>query len=97
MDAPLWRRYALSVLVAGCLLAGMVIFVNGHNTDSNPSTNPATAVRANREAEILVAQDQAPRSARLETGSPAVGALERAIHARLAAQVAGGAIPGPLA
>jgi hypothetical protein len=74
----------------------MVLYVNGHNTNSPTSTNAAAAVQANRDAEILVAQDQAPRTLPLARGqSPAAG-LERAIHVRMARQVRGGSIAGPL-
>ncbi len=97
LNLPLWQRFAVSLSVGAILLVGLVIWVNGHNTDSQPSNNnPAAMVRANREAEILVAQDQAPHTARLRTGIPPLTALEHVIHARLAAQVASGAIAGPL-
>ena len=96
LNLPLWQRFALALLVAAALLSAMVVFVNANNTNSNPSTNPAAAVQANREAEILVAQDQSPRTARLPGGlSPAQG-LERVIHLRMAARVAFGALSGPL-
>jgi hypothetical protein len=74
----------------------MVAFVNSHNTNSPPSTNPADAVQANREAEILVAQDQAPHVARLPRGlAPSVG-VARVVHGHLAGQVASGSISGPV-
>lgn len=74
----------------------MVLFVSAHNSDSNPQTNLAAAAQANRDAEILIAQDQAPRRGVLPRGiTPAVG-LERAIHRRLSAQVRQGGISGPL-
>jgi hypothetical protein len=83
--------------VAVVLLTAMVIWVAAHNTDSGPVTdNPAAAVRANHEAEILVAQDQAPHVARLPAGVTATTALEQVIHARVAGQVRRGAIAGPL-
>jgi len=87
---------ALSLLVAAAVLAAMVVFVNGHNTNSPSSTNEAAAVQANRDAEILVEQDQAPRTARLSAGLTPAAALGRAIEARMARQVAAGAIGGPL-
>ncbi|MGB9185652.1 MAG: hypothetical protein WCB67_16475 [Solirubrobacteraceae bacterium] len=93
---PLWQRFALSLFVAAVLVVAMVLYVNGHNTNSPTSTNPAAAVQANRDAEILIAQDQAPRSAILARGeSPAAG-LERSVHARMAAQVKAGSIDGEL-
>ena len=77
-------------------MVAMVIFVSGHNTNSPTSTNPAAAVAANREAEILVAQDQAPRTVRLAAGMAARAGLERVIHTRMAKLVNAGSLSGPL-
>ena len=93
---PLWSRFVLAAVIAVGLVAGMVLFVDRNNTNTNPSLNEASEVQANREAEVLVAQDQAPRVVRVAAGVAPAAALERAIHARIAAQVAGGAIAGPL-
>lgn len=97
LNLPLWQRYAVALLVAAILLAGMVIWVNGHNTDSGPTNNnPAATLRANHEASVLVAQDQAPHSVRLPAGLAARPALERVLHAHIAVQIRDGAIAGPL-
>jgi hypothetical protein len=97
LNLPLWQRYAVALLVAVILLTGMVIWVNGHNTDSGPTNdNPASTLRANREAEVLVSQDQAPHSVRLPAGLGAQAALERVLHGHIAAAVRDGAIAGPL-
>lgn len=97
LNRPLWQRYAVSLVIATALLTGMVIWVSGHNTDSGPpDTNPAPAVPANREARILVSEDQAPHSAALPSGLASGPALERVLHAHVAAQIRDGAIAGPL-
>jgi uncharacterized iron-regulated membrane protein len=93
---PLWSRFVLAAAVAVGLLVVMVLFVEANNTNTNPSLNEASEVRANREAELLVAQDQAPHVVSLAAGAAPALALERAVHARMAAQVARGAIEGPL-
>ena len=93
---PLWQRFALALLIGVGLLVALILYVSTHNTDSNTSTNIAAAVQANRDAEILVAQDQAPHTAHLRSGMPAATALGNAIHARMAKLVTGGAIDGPL-
>lgn len=92
----LWQRFAISILAAVVLLAAMVAFVTRHNTNSPTSTDDAAQVQANRDAEILIEQDQAPRSARLSRGLTPAAALEQAIHAHLAGEIARGAISGPL-
>lgn len=97
LNLPLWQRFVVSLSVGAILLIGLVVWVSGHNTDSQPSGNdPAATVRANHEAEILVAQDQAPRMAPLRAGIPPAIALEHVVHVWLATQVASGAISGPL-
>ena len=96
LAAPLWVRFVLALVISVALMTAMVIFVSANNTNFNPSTNVATPLRANRDAEILVAQDQAPRRAALPDGVAPVIGLERAIHRRLAAQVSRGEISGPL-
>jgi hypothetical protein len=97
LNLPLWQRYAVSGVIAVALLAGMVIFVAGHNTDSGPTNiNPTATVQANHEAEILVEQDQAPHTVHLPSGRVPVRALESVIHAHVSAQVKEGALSGPL-
>ena len=96
LAAPLWFRFVLALAICAALMTAMVIFVSNNNTNFNPSTNVATAARANRDAEILIAQDQAPRRANLPHGVTPVIGLGRAIHRRLAAQVSRGEISGPL-
>jgi hypothetical protein len=96
LNLPLWARFALTIVITVTLLVAMVIYVNAHNTNSNPSLNEASQVRANREAEILVAQDQAPHTLSLADREKPAAALERAIRAQIASQIAAGAIDGPL-
>jgi hypothetical protein len=93
---PLWARWALSFAVAAALLVGLVVFVDhNNNPNSLASQNPAAVVRANREAETLVAQDQSPRVAAAGGFGPRA-ALERAVHADMAQRVQSGQIDGPL-
>jgi hypothetical protein len=96
LNLPLWARFALALVITLSLLVAMVIYVNANNTNSNPSLNEASEVRANREAEILVAEDQAPHTLRLAAGEKPAIAVEHAIRHRIAAQIAAGAIDGPL-
>ena len=93
---PLWARFALTIVVTLGLLAAMVIYVSNNNTNSNPTLNEASEVRANREAEILVAEDQAPHTLRLAAGQKPATAVQRAIRHRISSQIAAGAIDGPL-
>ena len=77
-------------------MVALVLFVSRHNTNSPPITNLAAEPQANREAEILISQDQAPHLARLRSGAAPAAAVEYAVRAFMANQIARGAISGPL-
>jgi len=93
---PIWQRFLLASVIAVVLLVAMVIYVDHNNTNSNPSLNEAAEVRANREAETLVRQDQAPHTARAAAHLSAAAAIGQAIRGWMQAQVSAGAIDGPL-
>jgi anti-sigma-K factor RskA len=95
-NLPLWLRTTFSLGIAAVLLTALVLYVSHHNTNSPPITNLAAEARANREAEILVSQDQAPHVARLSPGAAPAATIERAVRAFMANQIARGAISGPL-
>ena len=60
MRPPLWLQWVASIVVAAAVIFGLVRFVQS-NTDNQITTeSPAGEVQADREAEILVGQDQAP-------------------------------------
>jgi hypothetical protein len=77
-------------------MVALVLYVSHHNTNSPPITNLAAEARANREAEVLVFQDQAPHVARLTSGAVPAAAIDRAVATFMATQIARGAISGPL-
>jgi len=91
-----WQRFVLAGVVTVVLLAALVIFVEHNNTNTNPSLNEQAQVEANRQAEILVRQDQAPHTAVLDAGVVPAMAIKRAVHAKMHAEIAAGQIDGPL-
>ncbi len=93
---PLWARFAISSTIAVVALVAMVVFVNANNTNSPTLTNAVTAVQANHEAEVLIAQEQAPHVIGLRGGGTPVAALQRVLRANVSDQIARGAISGPL-
>ncbi len=94
---PLWLRFALSGVLTVVLLTALVFFVDHHNTDTPPSSNPAAEVQANHEAEILVAQDQAPHVvAALRTRASPLEAARLVIRAFMTRQISIGSLGGPL-
>ena len=96
LPLSLWARFTVAFIVAIALLAAMVIFVSGHNTDSSPLIGGTGVQRANVESDTLIAQDQAPRSVRLRAGQTPRAALVDTVRARMVAQIRFGAISGPL-
>ena len=95
-NLPLWLRFTIAGVIAVVLLTAMVIYVNGHNTNSNPILNEAEQRQANHDAEVLVAQDEAPRTLRISAAEGARPALERVVRARISSLVSSGTVDGPL-
>jgi hypothetical protein len=93
---PLWARWALALGIAAVLAVALVVYVDHHNTDSLAPESPTAAVRANREAEIVVAQDQAPHLARLSPMTTGQAGFADVIRADMNRRIASGQIGGPL-
>jgi hypothetical protein len=77
-------------------LTALVVFVAGHNTNSPTYTNLTTSPQANRDAETITAEDQAPHTARLSPQATAAAGLRNAVRGFIAGEIARGAISGPL-
>jgi hypothetical protein len=82
--------------LAAVLAIALVVFVDNHNTDSLAPESPTAAVRANQEAEIVVAQDQAPRLARLTATTSGQAGFADVIRGDMSRRIASGQIGGPL-
>ena len=93
---PLWAKWALSLGVGLILAVALVVFVANNNGNSEAAQNPAAVARANREAAIVVAQDQAPHVVRLRPGSGPRAAIVRAVRADVTQLVNRGILDGPL-
>jgi hypothetical protein len=96
LHPPLWLRWALSLGVGAALVVALVLFVDDHNSDSLATVSPAAAVRANREDEIVVAQDQAPHVVSVRSGTAPLAAIKRAVRTEMASGIAKGELGGPL-
>ena len=96
LPLPLWARFLLAGLVGLAALVAMIVYVSSHNTDSPAQTNPAAAVQANRDAEILVARDQAPHAGSPPRGLTPAAAMTAAVHADMRRRISSGSVPGPL-
>jgi hypothetical protein len=93
---PLWARWVLALGAGVIFLVALVLFVQHNNNNSEATQSPAAVARANRQAEVVVAQDQAPHVVALKSGAGARGALVAAVRADMTAMINNGIIEGPV-
>jgi hypothetical protein len=86
----------ISIAVAIGAVVWLVRFVDDNSNNEPANENPAAAAQANKEAEIIVSQDQAPHIVALATGIKPRLALERAVSAEMTGMIAHGELDGPL-
>jgi hypothetical protein len=91
---PLWARWLLSILGFAALIALISIAVRGQGGPSQPDRS--AEVEADREGQIVIAQDQAPHNATLHAGIHARVALELAITADVRDRIRNGQLAGDL-
>jgi hypothetical protein len=96
MRPPLWLQWVLSILVAVAVIVALVRFVQSSTANQITTENAAGAAQANRESEILVAEDQTPHAVRLTVHTAAAVAIDRAIRADMTAMIDEGSLDGPL-
>jgi len=96
MRPPLWARWVLSFAVAIVALVALIVFVDRHNNDNLATQSPKAVARANREAEIVVAQDQAPHVLALRSVSDPRAAFTRAVRNDMNYRINRGIIDGNL-
>ena len=92
----MWAKLAVSLTVGVILLVALIIFVNHNNTDSNQTLSPSEQAKVNKEAERVVAADQAPQMLTLPAGQRPRSGFERTVHDAMASLVNKGVIDGPL-
>jgi hypothetical protein len=82
-------KYVLSFGVAAILLAGMIVYVDHHNTDASNGVQltPQGRASANRLAVILAEQDQQPHVVRVPARSGAAAAIAHAVRSRMNALI----------
>lgn len=92
----MWAKFAVSLGVGAILLVALIIFVNHNNTDSNQTLTPAEQAKVNREAELVVAADQAPHAVTLTAGESPRAGFVRTVRATMNGFINKGIIDGPL-
>ncbi len=86
----------MSLGVGVILLVALVLFVSNHNSDNLATQSPKALARANREAEIVVAQDQAPHVVKLASAADPRAAIVGVVRADINRRISQGIIDGTL-
>ncbi len=95
---PLWAQWVISLTVAAVAIALLVRFVDANSTPraQAPHISAKGVAILNQEAEILDAEQQAPRVVHLTAAVPPVAAIEHAISGYMTKQIDFDQIAGPL-
>jgi hypothetical protein len=93
---PLWARWVISLGAGLILLLALILFVEHNSNNSEATQSPSAVVRANREAEVVVSQDQAPHVAVVPAGAGAQAAIARAVRSDMTKLIVGAIVDGPL-
>jgi hypothetical protein len=91
----MWARWALAIIVAVAVIAGIVIVINRAGPDGATSEAGAEA-EDNRLADIAITEDEAPHFASLTPGSVPTFVLDQAIANDVRKRIAHGQLTGPL-
>lgn len=91
-------QWILSFAVGAIVIAALVVVVDrsGNPSAPAPPLNKNVVETENREAEILVSQDQAPHVVRLAHRMTAAAALTAALSVYMSQQISHGSIDGPI-
>ena len=92
----MWAKFAVSLGVGLILLVALVVFVDHNNTDSNQTLTPSEQAKVNREAERVVAADQAPHVITLTAGDSPRAGFVRTVRATMTGLINKGLVDGPL-
>lgn len=96
---PIWSQWVISLGVAGLLVLALVLFVDHEQATANqpaPVVRPAAIAEQNREARVIMAQDQTPRTLRIAHPTAPSRAIRLAVDAVMRAELRTGIISGTL-
>jgi hypothetical protein len=93
---PLSVRWAVSLLVAVTLVVLLVSFVDHNNSNALAHVSQKNLNTENRQANIMVGQQQAPVTTTVPAGTSATQALRAAVRRDLNHQISQATIDGPL-
>ncbi len=96
---PLWLRYVFAFGVAAIIFVGIVVWVHGHQAQSEgqpANPNAQQAAQEQQEDQIVVEQQQAPHVVKLAPGTAPLTAASSAVDGYMTNQVSRGLIAGPV-
>jgi hypothetical protein len=93
---PLRVRWAVSLLVALVLVVLLVRFVDANNSNALAHVSQKNLNTENRQAEIVVGQEQAPVTTTIPAGKPVTQTLRSAVRRDMNHQITDATIDGPL-
>lgn len=93
---PLWARWVLALGVGVIALVALIVFVDHNNNNAEATQSPAAVAQANRQAVIVIGQDQRPHVVALKSGVRPRTALVAAVRADMISMIDSGTIGGPL-
>jgi hypothetical protein len=88
-------RWTLTLLAFAVLIVVVAIVVRSGGS-SEARTSTSAELEANHEGEVVIAADQAPHTAPLTSGAPALASLQRAIAADARERIRRSQLTGPL-
>ncbi|HTA96058.1 MAG TPA: hypothetical protein VK730_00270 [Solirubrobacteraceae bacterium] len=94
---PLWARWLLTIFAFAVATLAVVVFVHDHSEGTSAPTKSEreAEVEANREGNVVIEEDQAPHTARLDAGVATLTALERSISGDARGRIQAGNLTGP--
>ena len=92
---PIWARWALAIVVAAAVIAGVVIAIHRAGPET-PANEAGAEAEVNRVADIAITEDEAPHKATLSAGGAPASALEQAIEGDVHQRIESHQLTGPL-
>lgn len=94
LGVPLRVQWAIALLVGAAAVVALVLFVDHNNNDKEATGSAKTLARENQQAQILIGQLQAPRTAAIAPGQSAQAAAAVAVTRTMRRRIRTGDVSG---
>ncbi len=92
----LWMRYAISIVVGGAVITGLILFVDHNNSNSEANSSPKSLEAEYRYARVVIGAEQAPHTVAVARGQSAQAAFVAVVRANMRHRVKTGNVSGQL-